>query len=328
MLISEFELEKGEVRHVPSPGRCIYCNASGVKLTDEHVIPYALAANTLILDQSCCVPCQRLIQPYEQEVLKKQLGLFRAQIEAPTRNKRDRPKSARFRFVEVNDAAQPIRDLGHRDIPIAQAPLIFNLWSSPPPRLLREASRSIDERGRPWTYCERDIAERLCRSVAEEEGAGHVAMELGKVNRLHYLRALAKTAHAYAAAELGLDAFEPILPDLILNKSDDVVQFVGDSFVEGPFDLHPAHTLQMSIGEVPDGPAKGYLVARIQLYPLLNSPAHLIIVGRAIEDIGARFAYDVLPRIHAIGKLARQMETSDAARPIYRGSDHWGVARA
>ncbi|WP_206757249.1 hypothetical protein, partial [Sphingomonas sp. CFBP 13720] len=26
---------------------------------------------------------------------------------------------------------------------------------------------------------------------------------------------------------------------------------------------------------------------------------------------------DVLPRIHAIGKLARQMKTSDAARPIY-----------
>ncbi|TCP64459.1 hypothetical protein, partial [Sphingomonas sp. PP-CE-1G-424] len=37
---------------------------------------------------------------------------------------------------------------------------------------------------------------------------------------------------------------------------------------------------------------------------------------------------DLLPRLHAIGKLARQMETSDAARPIYRGSDHWRAARA
>jgi hypothetical protein len=37
---------------------------------------------------------------------------------------------------------------------------------------------------------------------------------------------------------------------------------------------------------------------------------------------------DVLLRNHAIGKLARQMETSDAARPICRGSDHWGAARA
>ncbi len=31
---------------------------------------------------------------------------------------------------------------------------------------------------------------------------------------------------------------------------------------------------------------------------------------------------DVLPGNHAIGKLACQMETSDAARPFYRGSDH------
>jgi hypothetical protein len=38
--------------------------------------------------------------------------------------------------------------------------------------------------------------------------------------------------------------------------------------------------------------------------------------------------HDLLPRINATGKLARQMKTSDTARPIYRGSDHWGVARA
>ena len=37
---------------------------------------------------------------------------------------------------------------------------------------------------------------------------------------------------------------------------------------------------------------------------------------------------DLLPRFRAIGKLARQMETSDAAKPIYRGSDHWRAARA
>ena len=35
---------------------------------------------------------------------------------------------------------------------------------------------------------------------------------------------------------------------------------------------------------------------------------------------------DLLPGNHAIGKLARQMETSDAAKPIYRGSDHWRAA--
>ena len=46
-------------------------------------------------------------------------------------------------------------------------------------------------------------------------------------------------------------------------------------------------------------------------------------------DAGNRvisYTNDLLPGNHAIGKLARQMETSDAARPFYRGSDHWRVA--
>ena len=43
---------------------------------------------------------------------------------------------------------------------------------------------------------------------------------------------------------------------------------------------------------------------------------------------GIAFVADVLPGNHANGKLARQMETSDAAKPIYRRAYHWGAARA
>jgi len=39
-------------------------------------------------------------------------------------------------------------------------------------------------------------------------------------------------------------------------------------------------------------------------------------------------AIDLLPGNHAIVRLARQMETSDAAKPFYRKSDHWRAARA
>ncbi|MFT3976157.1 MAG: hypothetical protein QM688_03445 [Sphingomonas bacterium] len=45
-----------------------------------------------------------------------------------------------------------------------------------------------------------------------------------------------------------------------------------------------------------------------------------------LPALEAMMRHDLLPRIHAIGKLARQMETSDAAKPIYRGSDHWRAA--
>ena len=48
---------------------------------------------------------------------------------------------------------------------------------------------------------------------------------------------------------------------------------------------------------------------------------HLSNAGKGIEA-----SADVLPGNHAIGRLARQMETSDAAKPFYRGSDHWRAA--
>jgi hypothetical protein len=44
--------------------------------------------------------------------------------------------------------------------------------------------------------------------------------------------------------------------------------------------------------------------------------------GRKVHLLPARRARcDLLPRIHAIVKLARQMETSDAAKPVYRGAE-------
>ena len=35
------------------------------------------------------------------------------------------------------------------------------------------------------------------------------------------------------------------------------------------------------------------------------------------------FARDLLLSFNAVGKLARRIETSDAAKPVYRREDHW-----
>jgi hypothetical protein len=39
-------------------------------------------------------------------------------------------------------------------------------------------------------------------------------------------------------------------------------------------------------------------------------------------NVGNGIDRDLLPGIYATAKLARQMETSDAAKPIYRRADH------
>lgn len=280
MRSSEFDLEAPRAIRRPSPNICIYCLSATSDLTDEHVIPFALAANTLILEKSCCKKCQHIIQPYEQDVLKKQLGNFRAQVCAPTRNPKSRPTEIRFGFSEVDATGQIVRDLGSRMLPNAEAPITLNLWSSPPPRYGLPSDQIGKDVGQPWSYIDKPAAMLQCKVVASETGAVHVAMKLGEVNRENYLRFLAKTAHAYAAAQLGPDGFEPFLPDVILKRSDKMSVYVGDYAMVSPFEPNPAHTLQISLGEQEEGPAMGCLLVRIQLYPFLDSPSHIIIVGR------------------------------------------------
>ncbi|MBL8596425.1 MAG: hypothetical protein JNL14_01670 [Devosia sp.] len=288
MQVSEYDLDQRQGRRVPSPGCCIYCRTSSAGLTDEHVVPYALGAHTLVLEESCCPACQEIIQPYEQEVLRRQLGVFRAQVDAPTRNKKDRPSSVRMHFVEVGDDGTVLRDLGYRPVPLEEVPLSLNLWSSPPPRLLMKVpSRDV---GRAWTYFDQKAVASLCQKVRAETGANHVAVKTGDVNRKSYLRSLAKMAHAYASAELGLDSFEPLLEEIILDRSDDIEKFVGDAPAESPMHEDPAHTVRIAIGETVGEEAGGYLVATIQLYPMLKSPVHMVVFGRPLIDIGARFS--------------------------------------
>jgi len=294
MRLDVHELYNSPNIRLPSPGQCIYCGNAESKLRDEHVIPYALAANTMILEKSCCESCQNIIQRYEQEVLKKQLGIFRAQVDAPSRTrKKDRITHVDLQFVEVDDAGQFMKDLGSRSISVDELPLAVHLWQSPMPRLLRSPLTSEQEQGRPWSFADRDGVNALCSKVREETGAIHVAYESGQVSRLHYLRSLAKTAHAFTAARYGLDAFEPYLLDLILCRSDDVAEFVGDDPFAPPTNDTDGHTLQIFLGEPMGGEEQGLIAARFQLYPTLGSPAHLVVVGKAKIDIQRRLAGEI-----------------------------------
>jgi hypothetical protein len=291
MILREYDIGTGQARHLPTPGKCIYCGATDVELTDEHVIPYAIGKDATILDKACCKVCQKIIQPYEQAVLKKQLGVFRAMIEAPTRRKRDRPTRITLPIVEVDELGNVLRDLGSREIPIEDAPLILSLWQSPPPRILNQAIDPACANGRPWRYVESKVMDPILEKVAKETNSAHVAIKLEAVNRQHYLRSLAKTAHAFVAAEFGVDAFEPFLTDLILKKSDDLARYVGDQSGVASLEGATGHDFKITVGEVfrEAGAGTGLIAVFMQLWGDLGSPSHIVIVGKMLSDMDAHF---------------------------------------
>lgn len=292
MILMEYNVDGDLPRHLPSADKCIYCKKTDVELTDEHVVPFAIGKDATILDKSCCVVCQRTIQPYEQSVLRHQLGHFRASVEAPTRKPKDRFTSLPLEFVEANEKGEAIRELGKREVPIAEAPLILNLWQSPPPGILRIPFDPAFAEGRPFHYVESKVADPILKAVAAEAGIAHVGFKLRPVNRLHYLRTLAKTAHAYVAAELGVDAFTPYLTDIILNRSDDIARYIGDLSGVASLEGATGHTFKITLGEVPEvaGIGKGKIAVFMQFWGELGSPPHLVIVGETLIDMQAYFA--------------------------------------
>jgi hypothetical protein len=287
MKLQTYDLELRETVRKPAPGQCIYCGDDQGKLTDEHLIPYALGAHTAIFEKASCVACANTIQKYEQRILRGQLGVFRARIDAPTRNPKDRPTHQELHFVEVDKSGRQIRDLGSRTFAIDDAPLNLSVWQLAPPRILGEMRTEQEHMGHPWasishSESQKALAMRLAREVAEETGAVHVAVKVDTINREDFLRFLVKTAHAYAVFEKGLEAFRPLTTDLILGRDNDLAQYVGGGPINPEHERSPASMIELSVGVVRDGPVAGYTAVYIRLYPLLGTPPHVVVVGKPL----------------------------------------------
>lgn len=287
MEMRTYDLELRETVRKPTPGRCIYCGDDQTNLTDEHVIPYALGGHTTIFEKASCLACAAVIQRYEQRILRGQLGVFRARIDAPTRNPKDRPTHTDLHFVELDGSGNQIRNLGNRTFPIDDAPLNLSVWQLAPPRILGEMRPELEHIGRPWasisnSKSQKSLAMRLARRVAKETGASHVAVKIDAINRDDFLRFLVKTAHAYAVFEQGLHAFHPLTTNVILCQDNDLARYIGSGPVNPGYQSSPANMTELSIGVVKDGPAAGCTAVYIRLYPLLGTPPHVVVVGKPL----------------------------------------------
>ncbi|WP_131819293.1 hypothetical protein [Sphingomonas jatrophae] len=194
----------------------------------------------------------------------------------------------RLTFTEIGSSGKHIRDLGYRLVPFAEAPLVLPLWTSPAPTILGLPAKAGGELGKSWTYQQRDRLDAIAKEVGNEKGALIVQTQIGVVSREDTLRFLAKTAHAWAVAKFGLDAFDPFLADVILNKADDIERYVGDApryLYEGMPEIGDlmegeGHMFRIVGGREHIGALSDCVFTLIQLYPMVNSPVHLVVVGK------------------------------------------------
>jgi hypothetical protein len=98
-MIERLPMSHGLTR-IPSRGACIYCGASGVRLTDEHVIPLSLGGFH-ILDGASCDDCADITTKFERDVARDMWGDARNSYNAPSRRKKERKTHIILRDPDV-----------------------------------------------------------------------------------------------------------------------------------------------------------------------------------------------------------------------------------
>jgi 5-methylcytosine-specific restriction endonuclease McrA len=253
-------------RTYASPGKCIYCGAEGVKLTDEHIIPLSLQG-PFVFDDASCLECNAITHRFETTVINT-LERFRARFGVKTRRPSKRKRA--FLVDSIGPAGEPKKV----SIPASEAPAAAIFYKFGPANILL---------GKPpfdptfnWLPVAHADGNELNAAMAKYGWDGRFQW---KMVPNEFARMLAKIGYSYAVAELGLGAFEPLCLDIILGNAQNYSYTVGGSFeVKKEPTTTSDHYIALGITNNPMLPQ--LVVVQIRLFQQMGSPHHHIVVGR------------------------------------------------
>ena len=256
-------------------GRCIYCKKADVKLSEEHIIPYGLNGNQVLLNASCS-DCSKITSAFELDILRHTFLLPRKAFGMRSRHNQKNELSAK---LETGDGTTK-----YIQIPKDDAPVIFALPFFLPPSFLD--TRSFQ----PGIQGTGDFQINEIRGIAKEKlkkkhgGPGKVSFDIA-YNPNNFARMIAKIAYGFAVAHFGLDDIEELgIVSAIKGETDDIGKWVG-CVVDEKFALNSVlHSWQLQINAsyeigAPKETISGVLIYKICLFSLFGTPEYTVVVG-------------------------------------------------
>jgi hypothetical protein len=236
-------VERIERKEYPSFGECIYCGVSAddVELTDEHIVPFSLGGNAVILDGSCKA-CAAETTKIENELGRKVFWDLRTHMNAPTRRKKERPKVLPFTYSIAGGAAQT------KTVPVADHPYFtpMPVWGLPGLLEGRPPSAQFQEHKAHVFYW---IPPNIKETLGLEDGVpAEIPFPEFQIDHHRFARAIAKIAYCQTVAQFGLHNFRRlILPELILGRYPHVPYYVGCKLEDPPppSDRSVLHVIQV-----------------------------------------------------------------------------------
>jgi hypothetical protein len=252
------------VKTYPPVGHCIYCGHDRVKLFPEHILPFGIAGNSLILPQASCKRCGDITGKVENYILRHSWWAFRAKMGTPTGKPRERPKEFTLRRARQKPSGE-IEIFETVQVPTEDYPASLVA--------LRLRRAGILE-GRPAVdRLEGELWAGYSIDTTLKDGEGYY---IAPLNPHIFCRMLAKIAHAFGSAEYGSQDFRPFLRKLIRGKSRTANYWVGGEWQIPPPEkefLHQiAHRTELVRGH-------NYLVVNLRLFPFFGTPRYEIVVG-------------------------------------------------
>ena len=256
----------------PPLNTCMYCGTSD-ELTDEHIVPYGLVGNWLILPKSSCKTCAKKTSAVELAVLRGTLDLFRNATGSPTRRPKQRsaaprvPIGRRFGRGPIQPTHEGVR------IPLEELPRVYVCLKMGLPGVLLGGAPADEYPIEIFSIHPSKTSPAFRRISQRRE-----ALRLASIHPLFYMRFLAKVAHAFAVGELGLGGFVPVLSDVILGNDDHARYWVGGTD-EVPPPEDRLINFQMGTASR-DG--QDYILVFVRLYASLGTPQYVVVVGRPL----------------------------------------------
>jgi hypothetical protein len=278
--------------HIPSRGACIYCRATGVRLTDEHVVPLSLGGGHVLQDASCD-KCADITKKFEQRVARDLWGDARVSFNGPSRRKSKRP--SHIWMENPDDRSKPLK------LPASEYPAGLVFYKMGRAGLLDGAHPSanmsifwelvfVDDDKRREAFIARYPKHKLTLQFR------HVPDDFGRL--------LAKIGYCQVLTSLDPVDFRPICLPYIFGTEPNVSYVVGGTTEP----QSPQPEFGYSLSTVSFGsPERLMLVALVRLYANTHAPAYHVVVG---DVLGAE----------AVERVVAKLATVDTASTM---PDHW-----
>jgi hypothetical protein len=286
---------------IPSRGACIYCGASGVRLTDEHVIPLALGGFH-ILEGASCDDCARITTRFERDVAREMWGDARTSYNAPTRRKNERKT-----HIILSDPSDPNKRV---KVPYSEYPAAMVFYKMGRAGLLEGLPENVDVSS-AWQFVA--IHDQKKAKGFQEKWGVPLTSRFRHVPE-SFARLLAKIGYCNLLCALDPGDFRPICLPYILGTKPNPSYVIGGTFeIDEPtpglgYVLRTAGFIEND---------RLMLITEIRLFADNSTPTYHAVVGD-VRDQG---------RIDAVLKKIGPLEltgvaTTSKASPTSK-YDHW-----